>query len=352
MIFLHFKFQKEKIDFGYTTIDNIFLQDYMPTANGDDVKVYLLGYQFAQCLHENFSNETIARHLNFDLSRVRQAWQYWADQGIVNIIDLNLPTEKIEFINLKQLYVDHVYRFLPNLPDLDGIKPLDDPYTELIENHQSLDIKTMFQKIEVLMGRFLNFNEKRQVNEWLKQYATEPDVVLEAFTYAIETKNVKDLRYISTILANWHDQGIRTMNDLQMHLEENRKNYPIYGLVRNRLGFTGRQLTAIEKKIIDTWVDTYELPVELIELALSYASKTTNPHLNYFNAILENWHKSGIKSVDEAKHATSSSPSKNKKSPLKHNFDQQYNQFSEEELEKLARSNYSDSSQTEPKESL
>jgi len=62
-----FNLQNEKIDFGNTPVENIFINDYMPMADGLHVKVYLLGFKYAKDGEESFSNETIAKNLGRQL---------------------------------------------------------------------------------------------------------------------------------------------------------------------------------------------------------------------------------------------------------------------------------------------
>ena len=49
--------------FDVTPVENMFLQEYMPSASGDFIKVYLYGLM--QCYHpvESASLETMAREL-------------------------------------------------------------------------------------------------------------------------------------------------------------------------------------------------------------------------------------------------------------------------------------------------
>ena len=54
-----------EIDLGETTIANIFIDIFMPMANGLYVKVYLLGYRQACDPNSNpkFDNNSIAKNL-------------------------------------------------------------------------------------------------------------------------------------------------------------------------------------------------------------------------------------------------------------------------------------------------
>ena len=79
--------QTANIDLGDTSIENIFINDFMPMANGTYVKVYLLGYKYAtdkdSSIHLN--HKTISRHLNLPLSDILNAWDFWERKGIIKI---------------------------------------------------------------------------------------------------------------------------------------------------------------------------------------------------------------------------------------------------------------------------
>ncbi|MBN2284859.1 MAG: DnaD domain protein [Tissierellales bacterium] len=339
---MNFKLQQEKIDFGNTPVENIFINDFMPVANGDDVKIYLLAYKYAKDQEENFSNETLSKNLGLPISRIEQAWEYWQTQGIINIVEASPGHKKIEFINLKQLYVENIYQHIKSNPDAPTSSV---SYEDLIEANKSDTFRNMFRETELLMGRLINPNEKRNILEWLAKYAATPEIVIDTFKYMVEKKNIRNLRYVEALLAAWHDNDIHDKDSLDIYLEENRKNIKYYNIVRTHLGFSGRQLTLNERNIVDTWVDEWHFSIEMIIEALSYSSKTSNPNLNYFNSILENWYKNNIQTLEEVKkskkaHARTVKTKQDTKSF--HNFDQQYNKLSEEELEKMARMNYYD----------
>jgi DnaD/phage-associated family protein len=347
---MNFKLQQEKIDFGSTSFENIFINDFMPVAKGDYVKVYLLGYKYAIDKEVNFSNETISKNLGIHLSQVNEAWEYWKEQGIVILNDYPSDNYKIEFVNLKQLYVENIYRHMSITKDdqNDNQSESSTTYDDLIEANKSETIRSMFRNIEFLMGRLVTPNEKRTVLEWISKYSATPEIIEDTFKYTIEKKDIKSLRYVEALLASWHDNNIHDKESLEGYLEQNRKNIKYYNTVKNHLGFSGRQLTLNEKKIIDVWVDEWGFTMEMIIEALSYSSKTTNPNLNYFNTILENWYKDNIKTPEQIKQFkkqyNKNTSNTKKPAPNKsfHNFEQQYSKLSEEELEKIARINYFD----------
>lgn len=339
-----FKLQQEKIDFGNTSIENIFINDFMPVAKGDFVKVYLLGFKYAMDCENNFSNETISKNIGITLDEVNEAWIYWKDQGIVNINHDIQGNPEIEFVNLKQFYVENIYRYLSKDIVLDNERQEEKTdFDMLIEANKSQPIKNMFREIELTLGRLVTPNEKRNILDWIANYSATPEIVVETFKYAVEKKSIKSMKYVETLLAAWFDNNINNKEELTKYLDDKRKNFKYYNTVKKHLGFDGRQLTLSEKKIIDVWVDQWGFSMDMIIHALSFSSKTSNPNLNYFNTILENWHKSDIKKIDDLKNQQKPQTKYPKPSPKAlHNFEQQYNKLSEEQLEDMARKNYFD----------
>jgi len=85
---MSFILETTDIDLGNTPIENIFINDFMPMANGTYVKVYLLGYKYAYDRDGKISvdNDTIAKNLNMPLSEVLEAWDFWENKGIIEKI--------------------------------------------------------------------------------------------------------------------------------------------------------------------------------------------------------------------------------------------------------------------------
>ncbi|HIT68655.1 MAG TPA: DnaD domain protein, partial [Candidatus Aphodomonas merdavium] len=110
-----FSFDNRFAMFDATPVENLFLQEYMPNADGDFVKVYLYGLM--QCYHpvQSASIETIARELRMEVRQVENAFGYWERVGLVRRVSDNPPA--YAYINLKQLELnraqddDGLYRY-------------------------------------------------------------------------------------------------------------------------------------------------------------------------------------------------------------------------------------------------
>ena len=82
---MSFSLESLALDLGETAVENIFISDFMPRANGNFVKVYLLGLRYAkEGLQKD--HKAIAKALDLLESDVFQAWEYWENQVIIQIL--------------------------------------------------------------------------------------------------------------------------------------------------------------------------------------------------------------------------------------------------------------------------
>ncbi|WP_432661987.1 DnaD domain protein [Wukongibacter baidiensis] len=341
------------IDFGQTSIENIFINDFMPMADGTYVKVYLLGYKYATDRDENIivDNNTISKHLNIPLVDVLKAWEFWEKVGIIKKHSKDTDDENdfvVEFLSLRQLYIDNNYE-LKNAPKSEkapSSKERACSPDDLIEANKIPEIKNMFYQIDQLMRRQLTVNERTMILEWIYNFNMDSDIIIKAFEYSIEKRKVKSIRYIGGIIRSWYDNGLISIDKLEEHLENSGRKYMYYDKIFKSLGFSFRQPSKAEKEVMDIWIDEWEFSLEMILKACENSKKTSNPSINYINSILLAWRNDGLKTPEEAdirneerkasnnkvKKSTGKPSSKNNKF---NNFEQRAVKYSNDELEKI-----------------
>ena len=342
---MYFIFQEMQIDLGDTPVENIFINDYMPVADGTYVKVYLMGYKYARDKQSNFNNETIAKNLKLPLSDVMSAWDYWQNEGI--IIKHETDDEynyTVEFVNLKQLYIDNVYKYIKQ----NKKKPDYVDNNELISSSKISENKKMMEEIEEMYGRPLKISEKQKIVSWLNNYKMNTEIMAQAFSYCINNKKAKRFSYVESVISAWHDEGVNDIDSMVEYLEKRNDRYSVYSRISKALGFN-RILTEAEMKIIDKWVDEWDFSMEMILKCLDNSTKINNPNLNYFDKILSDWYKNGFKSIEDLKNDVKPEANKKSKKPGNtgtkaknkfHNFDQKIKDYSEEELESIVKKRF------------
>ena len=196
--------RKTSIDIEDTPVENIFLDAFMPSADGNYVKVYLLGYKYACSSDQSqgFSNRSIARALDVPVSVVLKAWDYWEEKGIVKKHCLGDDESEfsVEFLSLKQLYIDN-YSSISD--DYKGRRSSYSP-ADLTQALGDARIRDMFNGIQKMVCRPLTPSESLMCLEWLYDLKMAPEIIEEAFRYSIEKRGVKNIRYIN-LITNWYD---------------------------------------------------------------------------------------------------------------------------------------------------
>lgn len=272
-------------NFGQTRIENIFINEFMAEANGNYIKVYLYGLKNSQNPEiGEMSTGEIAKRLGLTESDVLNAWQYWEDLGIIKRTPKKDHNE-IAFLNITEsLY--HTRSFNTDEPKND-----EKIYEDLIT-----EIQTCFK------GRTIPYKWNENISKWYFTYGMEPAAILYALEQTHEKLSGKDaslesqLKYMSSILENWHKKKIVTYQQALDHTESvRRQNEIIYGVL-NKLGIKGRNPMARERKIINRWTDEYGFDKDMIFEA---AERSREPNVEYVNGILKRWYESGWKSPDE-----------------------------------------------------
>lgn len=289
-------FKHEKIRNFYlrdTSVENIFLMEYMPGADGTFVKVYLTALMYAD--YEDFSNRQLAACLGITEEDVLNAWNYWESCGAVRKHYIS-PEDRfhysVEFLNLKAgLFDPHVEE--PG--GTDGLPP------EAVSRMDDQTVRTVFAQAQEITGRMMTGREPQEILSWLYDDGLTPDLIIYAYRYCAERIRNTKFSYISAVIKNWRDSGIVTVKDAEALLAENDQKYNQYHRVMKALGFS-RNPTEDEKKKIDSWFEEMGFSIETVLQACSRTSGISNPNINYVNAILKNW--SGEKSGTSGKQST------------------------------------------------
>ncbi|MGI6702588.1 MAG: DnaD domain-containing protein [Clostridia bacterium] len=329
---------KPGIDIEDTPVENIFIDAFMPSAEGNFVKVYLLGYKYA-CSRDRssgFSNETIARALDIPVTTVLKAWDYWEKRGIIkkHYRKEDKSNFSVEFLSLKQLYIDNYRSVSDNT--LEGSRGAYTP-SDLMQAMGDTRIRDMFNEVQKIICRPLTPSESLQCLEWLYDLKMAPEIIEEAFRYSVEKKGVKSIRYVNAIISSWYDNNINTLERLSEHLEVTDARYSRYNAVMKALG-RPKNPTRIEKQYIGKWLDEYAMPVDVILKACDKAViQTPNPPLNYVDGIITKWYRDGVKTLSDIPDGKKE-PKPQKRKGVRnrfHNFDQPALKLTNEQLKEI-----------------
>lgn len=270
-----------------THVENIFINEYMPQAPGDYVKVYLFALMYAD-FDKSMTNEALAKHLGMDDEDVLKAWTYWEKLGVIRKHFLKAGDKfhyQVEFINLKGL----VYGKNPRTREKDSEIP--ERLKGLMDDK---DIKEMYGRIERITGRLFEGKEPMEILSWITDYNATPEMILYAYSYCVKKKGHSNPSYVAAVVKEWANQGFKTTEQIEKYLEETDNRHYLYKRVLRALGFL-RNATEEEKRIMDTWFDQMGFGIDRVLDACKKTTGISNPNINYINTVLKAWSKGNEK---------------------------------------------------------
>ncbi len=256
-----------------TDVENVFINEYMPEAPGDFVKVYLYGLFCAEHGME-LKLSIMAAALKMTEDRAAEALEYWKEQKLIEYYE-DGGDQVVTFANLRErLYSGE------NERPVTGNETSD-------EESDERDFRELIEFAEAVVGRPLNARELREINSWDSEVGATREVIREAFEYCSEIGKTS-INYISKVILGWTKEGLKTSHDVTEYLDRVSERQSVYRRILNTIGLK-RNITEAERRMVDSWFDDMRFSLERIMEACEKASFTQSPNLKYINKILENW---------------------------------------------------------------
>ena len=265
-----------------SSIENMFIGEFMPSAPGDYVKIFIYAQMCAE--HKiTMTNEKLATVLGVSNSDILDAWEYWEGMGLIkrNYLDDSGKVDfTVEFLRLKEdLFLGE---------DMEAVEEPEEPRREnRVFGNEA--VKPMFSEIEQKLGRTLSITEMQDIMSWIDDGNASPEIVKFAFDYCIE-KGKTNIKYISKVVEGWSGRGFQSIGQVEEYLEECDQKYYRTKRVMKALGFN-RRASEAEQGIIDRWFDDLGYNMDKVLEACAKTSGISTPNINYLNKVLENWSK-------------------------------------------------------------
>ncbi len=307
---------------GSTSISNIFIDKFMPNANGEFVKVYLYLLRCSSANDTNLSICSIADTFNHTEKDVVRALTYWEQMGLLSLTyssDHNLsgicingyakpvetksapanPFTENTISSEVELSINNTTAIAAT-EDIKSERPKKHTYTpsECATFMEQEDIGQLMYIAERYLGRTLT---KTDTNTFFYIY-DGLDFPVELIEYLIEycvTNNHTSIRYIEKVALEWADNNIYTVEQAKESSEIYLKEYmPII----KAFGIKGRSLGKVEKDYITKWTTDYRFGIDIILEACNRTIKNTHqPSFKYADSILSKWNNLGIKALADIK---------------------------------------------------
>ena len=331
-----------------TLISNRFIDDFMPQANGEFVKVYLYLLRSVQSHAYNFTISAIADKFNNTEMDIIRALRYWQKTGIlrldenpegqicgIHMLPLYKETDPQDFVATQGQITNEATvsvasqtqisgDAIPSVNENAAIKAdkvkaileassaLNDPVSDAAETpakrKYTLDEITAFRKDESISELFfivetyirhpLSESDVNTVLYWREELHFSNDLIVYLLEYCI-SKGHSSMRYLDKVAIGWHANNITTVEQAKEDAAIHSQAY--YGVMK-ALGITGRSLVNSETAFIRKWTKEYAFDLALIQEACSRTiSATHQPSFEYTDSILTSWHKNQVHTLDDVK---------------------------------------------------
>lgn len=336
---------------SFTTVSDIFIDQYMPKANGEFVKVYLYLLRATGSGAGIATISEIADHFSNTEADIIRALNYWASEGIlqlqsgadgqimgINLCSLSVSGMQAAQSNIQSAVADNaaqnnlqnsvvnnaaqnilkdgvvnnaaqnistanirmqdsvVEKLKSQTPDKAASSQKEYTLDEIKEFRKNPDISELFFIIETYLKHTLSSTDTNMVLYWLDELHFSTDLVEYLVEYCI-TKGHSSLRYMNKVALSWADAGVKTVDQAK---DDAAAHSQIYYSVMKALGITGRNLVDSEVSLINKWVGEYGFDIELVKAACSKTiSAIQKPSFEYTDSILANWRKKDVHTLKD-----------------------------------------------------
>lgn len=256
-----------------TAVDNIFINNYLPYADPAFVKVYLYGlYKCQDGDAKDNTLENFASELNMPVEAVENAFNYWQEQGLVQLLNV-IPFE---------------VRFLPISDVLNNTKKYN------AKKYESFNAQAQ----EILSGRMITPNEYREYYDIIERFHMEKEALLMIINYCANIKgNNVGYAYITTVAKDWANQKITTAKQVEERLIEFENLQSGLEFVCKLLGI--KRIPNIEERALYQKWTQQGFESEILTYVAKKCKEKNKANFGYMDNLLDKYYSQRLMTVSE-----------------------------------------------------
>ncbi|SHI63919.1 DnaD domain protein [Parasporobacterium paucivorans] len=287
---------------GFTAVPNIFIDRYMPHANGDFVKIYLYLLKCVSSGSRDLSVCKMADVFNYTEKDILRALTFWEGKGLMT---LTYDSQK----HLGGIRFEEV----PSFSEEDSEQPAESPQPQMepivedkkkpVYSRDDLesflakeDISQLMYIIQKYLGKTLSPADTNTILYFYDVLSFPHDLIEYLFEYCV-SKNHKSMRYIEKVALDWASHNICTVAEAKeaASLYSN----SIFSVLK-AFGISGRNPGNEEKAFIVKWTNSYGFDIDIIIEACNRTIRSIHqPSFEYADSILTKWKERGIHHLTE-----------------------------------------------------
>lgn len=319
-----------------TNISNVFIDKYMPLANGEFVKVYIYLLKCVTNNQADISISSLADTFNQTEADILRALRYWNKIGVIILnTSHNDAIEGITFCDLKeeaacdtnkQLHTESYKKINTNTTKKENVNSISNhscdntvDFASATGNkitHLNIETRTAYTPqqmknfyaqdefsmllyaVGTYMGDSLNSSDASTIAYFYDTLHFPSDLIEYLIEYCV-TNGHKSMRYIEKVALAWAENGISSVKQAKTCIDNHNE---ITYSVLNTFGIKNRVAGKFEQDYIKKWTDIYCFPSDLIIEACNRTLRVTHqPSFEYADSILTRWHNTNVKTQEDVK---------------------------------------------------
>lgn len=262
----------------------------LETAGILDLKLLII-ISSDESQRKDFNIDYAAKQLKCAKSDIEASLRFWIGAGILKSTEIHtVETEQTK----QKLLPDNNER-----PNYTG-----DEINEIMEKNK--DIRWLIHECQNIAGKIFNTTEINKIISLSDYLRLEHEHILMLFIYC-KNQGKLSIHYIAKFAFGLYDDGIDTLPKFEMYVKTREEFTDNTLKLKKLFGFSDRELTKRETEFFNRWCIEWAFPYDIIHRAYEITIDSTKDHklsLPYLNKVLDNWFKSGYKTLDEINTAT------------------------------------------------
>lgn len=341
---------------GVTAVPDLFLEQYMPAANGEFVKVYLYLLKMVKDRQQDSALSAMADFFSCTENDIVRALKYWEKQGLLSLSYTAgedgptgitflplvrkeesgiLPTPEVSVSGPAQpgmtAAVLPSQAVIPSaIPQQDeipsgGVLPhavsapsvssaalsrsSSDPFPEKEEAERKAaaqkyapgskeELQNILYVTQAYFRRLLSPTEVECLLYFYEDLHFSADLLEYLVEYCV-SKGSTSMHYLKKVGLAWHEKGICDVAAAKQETNTFNKNY---FTILKAFGIRNRAPVEKETEYMERWLTTYAFSIDLITEACERTiSKIGQPSFQYAEGILSKWKEQGVRSMADVK---------------------------------------------------
>lgn len=267
---------------SFTTVSDIFIDQYMPKANGEFVKVYLYLLRATGSGAGIATISEIADHFSNTEADIIRALNYWASEGILQV--QTGADGQIIGINLCSLAVSGMQAAQSNI--------------------QSAVADNAAQNN--LQNSGVNNTAQNNLQNGVVNNPAQNSLQNGVINNGAQNISTADIRMQDSVVEKLKNQATDKPASSQKEytldeIKEFRKNPDISELFFIIETYLKHTLSSTDTNMVLYWLDELHFSTDLVEYLVEYCITKGHSSLRYMNKVALGWADAGIKTVDQAK---------------------------------------------------